>query len=400
MDSGTQFTRREFLAATAAVSASTLVPAGALAATSAKVPTKVLGKTGQKVSILGLGGAVDITPQLMHATLGEGVTYIDSAQGYGGGNSERNLGAYFEKSGRRDECFLVTKSGDHSAAGFVRTLEEDSLPRLKTDHVDLYFLHNLGDPERLDDEIKTTAERLKKEGKIRFFGFSSHHPRMVDVMNRAAEVGFVDVIMFVYNFRTHADEELRRAIDRCHEAGIGLVSMKTQAGNVSWKMYTDRSAPADSTQAILEPFTSQGFSRHQAALKFAWADERIDSSVSHMVNIEMLRENAAAAKRPSMGRLEGAQLREYATATDHLWCRGCGHICEGCVSAPVAIADTLRYRMYHEQYGERELARRLYAELPAAARDLALVDLDVAEAACPHQLPVAELMRDAARRLA
>jgi len=222
---------------------------------------------------------------------------------------------------------------------------------------------------------------------------------MVETMNRAAEVGFIDVIMLVYNFRTHSDERLRRAIDRCAEAGIGLVAMKTQAGNVSWEMYTDRSASADSSLSVLEPFTDKGFSRHQAALKFSWANNAINSSVSHMTNIQMLRENADAARRPSMGHAEGEQLLEYAAATDHLYCRGCGHICESCVSSPVAIADTLRYRMYHERYGERELARLLYAELPPEARQLAGVDLGPAEAACPHRLHVGELMRDAAARL-
>lgn len=398
-DTNSTVTRRRFLATSGVLAAGAMVPVEALSEATAQVPKVVLGKTGEKVSKLAFGGAVNITPQLMNAALSQGVTFIDTAQGYGRGNSERELGKYFAKSGRRDECFVVTKSGDFSPEGFVRTLEEESLPRLQTDFVDLYYLHNLGDPNRLDDEMKATAERLKKEKKIRFFGFSSHHAGMVETMNRAAEVGFVDVIMLVYNFRTHDDDELKRAIDRCAAAGIGLVSMKTQAGNVSWEMYTDRNAPADSTLSQLTPFTDKGFSRHQAALKFAWANEAIHSSVSHMVNIKMLRENAQAAIRPSMGLLEGEQLQQYADATQGQYCRGCGDICEACTGTQVAIADTLRYRMYSEHYGEREKARRLYAELPGPARDLSGADLRAAEAACPHGVPVEQMMRQAAAAL-
>jgi hypothetical protein len=66
----------------------------------------------------------------------------------------------------------------------------------------------------------------------------------------------------------------------------------------------------------------------------------------------------------------------------------------------VKIADTLRYRMYHENYGEHDLASHLFHRLPAAERSIAGVDFSAAEAACPHHLPIGNLMRDAAIKLA
>jgi len=380
--------RREFLATSAAAGAGVLLP-GALtpaAARAREMPTKVLGKTGERVSALGFGSALDVTPQLLNAALAEGITYLDTAQGYGRGNSEKNIGAILEKNGRRQDGFIVTKSGDHSVGGFVASLEQDSLKRLRTDYVDAYFLHDLGDPDRLDDEMKAVVERLKKEEKIRFFGFSSHNARMVETMNKAAEVGFVDVIMIKYNFRDYGDAELNKAIDRCTKAGIGLVAMKTQGGAVSF-------------QERVDPFVGKGFNQHQAALKAVWADDRIHSIVSAMKNLAQVRENSEAARRPAMGRRDRRLLQEHAVETDHLYCRGCAHLCESGVDAPVQIADTLRYRMYHEYYGDREEARRLFARLPAAARDLAGVDFSAAEGACPHRVPIGALMQDAVEKL-
>ena len=384
-----RLTRRRFLATSATLSAGALLP-GALAAETAKtaeMPTKILGKTGERVSVLGFGGTVNITPPLLNTALAEGVTYLDTAQGYGNGNSERNIGAILEKMGRRQDCFIVSKSGDHSITGFVANLNQGTLPRLRTDYVDLYYLHNLGEPDRLDKEMQETAEKLKKEKKIRFFGFSSHHGNMVPTLNRAAEVGFVDVIMFKYNFRDYDDAELDKAIDKCTKAGIGLVAMKTQGGAVSFQ---DR----------VDPVAEKGFNKHQATLKAVWADERIHSLVSAMKNLTQLRENAAAARRPGMGLMERRLLQEYAAETDHLYCRGCAHFCEGCVRSPVQIADTLRYRMYHENYGDRLEARQLFAQLPPAARAIHSVDFAEAEAACPHNIPIGALMRDAAEKLA
>ncbi len=390
MDKKSRITRRDFLSTSAAAGAgavlATTLPMGAADA-ARTLPKTTLGKTGEKVSILGFGGALSITPQLLNAALAEGVTYLDTAQGYGNGKSESSIGRILEKNGRRNDCFIVTKCTNHGTAPFASTLDE-SLDRLKTNHVDLYYLHNLGDPDRLDDEMKATAEGLKKSKKIRFFGFSSHHDNMVPTLNRAAEVGFVDVIMLKYNFRSYDDKELNLALDRCTKAGIGLVAMKTQGG------------AEESFQGRVEPFMEKGFNQHQAALKAVWKDDRIHNIVSAMKNLKQLRQNAAAGREKTLGAAEGEALLRYAARTDHLYCRGCAHICESRVDAPLRIADTLRYRMYHNNYGDVAQARELFRELPREARGLAGVDFASAEAACPHGLAIGSMMREAAEKLA
>lgn len=381
--------RRDFLATSTALGAGALLsPAAAVEAPGAEtesiqIPTTVLGKTGEKVTILSAGTAMPVNPRIMAALLDEGITYIDTAQSYMRGKSEKQVGAYLEKSGRRKECFVVTKCGDHDVAAFSGGLD-GSLESLRSDYVDLYYLHNLGNPDRLDGEMQATAEKLKASKKIRFFGFSSHHDNMIATLDRAAEVGFVDAIMFRYSFRDADNDALHRAIDKCAAAGIGLIAMKTQGGN------SPGSGPPEWA----------GFNRHQAALKAIWKDERIHVVCSEMQNVQQARENAAAARAGRLGWLEGQQLQEYAAATSRLHCRGCSRNCESCVDGDLAIADILRYRMYHDDYGDPERARRLFAELPVAARAAGGVDLAAAEAACPFGLPVAAMVGDALGKLA
>ena len=177
-------TRRDFLAtAGAAAVGSTFLPrflmAGEEAAAGpllndAGMPLAKLGKTGDTVSALGFGGSGTVAkaPRLLPAAVKKGVTFIDTAEGYDNGNSEREVGKYLAAADNRKDLFIVTKTGDHNPAKLEEHLD-GSLERLQSDYVDVLYLHNLGDPARLDDEMKAAAEALKKSGKIRFFGLST-----------------------------------------------------------------------------------------------------------------------------------------------------------------------------------------------------------------------------------
>ena len=92
-------------------------------------------------------------------------------------------------------------------------------------------------------------------------------------------------------------------------------------------------------------------------------------------------------------------LKRHRQATARLYCHGCGHLCETAAQG-VPVATVLRYLRYYTAYGKRQEARALYQALPPIARDLAAADLAAAEAACPHGLPVVDLIRTADRHLA
>ncbi len=354
-----------------------------------QVPRRVLGKTGATIPILLVGGAISFDrrfdPRLAEA-LRFGVNYFDTADCYAGGNSEIAVGNFLEKTGKRKEAWITTKSDRHDPEGLEATLAT-SLRKLKTDYVDLLFLHALKDPRRLDAEVMRTAEKLKKAGKIRFFGFSCHDGTVAELLEKAAALPWIDAIMFRYNFHAYGDKRLNDAIDRCHGAGIGLIAMKTQGSAVSF------------IEKVKE-FEGSRFSRPQAVLKAVWADERITAAVSHMDTLEKMKENIAAAlNKTKLTRGEQEALQRYAAESRHTYCAGCDQICNAHVPEGLEIGKTLRYLMYHDTYRDIERARAAFAQLPEEAKRIEGVDFGEAMKACPHGLDIARYMKRAIRVL-
>ncbi len=94
-------------------------------------------------------------------------------------------------------------------------------------------------------------------------------------------------------------------------------------------------------------------------------------------------------------------LEQYAEATCSGYCAGCAHICDAAVPDAPYVSDVMRSLMYHNNYGDRQLAKQLFAEIPAEARaNLLNIDYSVAEARCPQRLPIGRLMAQAAGKLA
>ena len=355
-----------------------------------KVPRRILGKTGASIPILLMGGGMKLDtrfdPKLAEAYR-FGVNYIDAADCYSGGTCETAVGNFHTKAGVRKDLWITSKSDQHAPAGFEATVHT-SLEKLQSDWVDLYFLHALQEATYLNDDLKVVVERLKKEGKIRHFGFSCHDATVVELLNKAAATGWVDAVMFRYNFRQYGDKELNAAMDACKKANVGLIAMKTQGSEAAF---------ADAWKK----FEGTGkWNKYQAVLKAVWSDERITAAVSHMDTFEKLKDNVAAAlDKSELGALDRAGLEKYAAATRVHACDGCDHLCGAAVTAPVRIGATMRCLMYHDVYGEPERAREVFARLPAEARKLSGVDFRGAEAACPHGLQVSALMERAARVL-
>jgi hypothetical protein len=233
------------------------------------------------------------------------------------------------------------------------------------------------------------AEKLKKSGKIRFFGFSTHARSVVPaLLTKASTLPWIDAIMFKYNFRDYNDAELNKSIDAAHKANIGLIAMKTQGAGVTF-------------EERVKKFEGSQFNRQQAVLKAVWDDERITAAVSQMATMDQLKQNIAAALDPrKMTDADRAAIRSYADATCNLYCAGCEHICNQAVPGNIAIGTTLRYLMYHDTYGEADTARELFAELPADARDFGSVDFSAAAALCPRGIDITAHMRRAAQVLA
>jgi aryl-alcohol dehydrogenase-like predicted oxidoreductase len=232
-----RITRRQFVGSIggAAIAAASW---RALAATDGPLPTRVLGRTGARVTILGLGtapigeGPVD-TPEAVRIfgeVIERGVNYIDTARIYG--NAEEALGQLVPS--RRDKLFLVTKVWTDSAAEAEKSLEE-SLRQLKVDHVDLVHIHHVGgkDIEKVlaPDGVLAYLQRQKQAGKLRFIGMSGHArpPRFL----RMLETDAIDVVMPVMNY---ADRNIYNfegtVLPECRKRNVGVVAMKVYAGIV------------------------------------------------------------------------------------------------------------------------------------------------------------------------
>jgi predicted aldo/keto reductase-like oxidoreductase len=386
--------RRQFLKTTTATGA-VLATSGVSVRAADALPTIVLGKTGRTVTRLGMGTSWTVAPSFVQASLAAGVGYIDTAEGYERGKSESTIGDVLDRTGKRKDVYLVTKTHAYGVNRDPKAIEKsltESLTRLKTDYVDSFFLHGMTGgniPVLKDPAVKAVFEALKQAGKIRYCGLSCHDQRLPEVVEAAAECGWLDQIMFQYNYRTMDGDAIRAAIDKAAKANLGLVAMKTQGGAGSFKEI--------GTSAKFTQFVEKGFKKEQAAIKAVFTDERIQVVVSEMTNRDMLRENMEAAKAP-LDAKQARLLEEHRQRTAHLYCHGCGHLCETAAKG-VPVATVLRYYRYYETYGKREQARALYQALPAEARALASADLDAAQAACPHGLPVAELVRIADRRM-
>jgi predicted aldo/keto reductase-like oxidoreductase len=356
-----------------------------------QVPRRVLGKTGEKIPVLVMGGSVPMDPRFdpkLAEAFKYGVNYYDAADCYGGGSVERSIGAFHTRANLRSKIWITSKSDEHEPKGFEETFR-GSLERLQTDYVDMYYLHGLEDPKYINDELKTVVERLKKEKKLRFFGFSTHGRRVADLLQTAARTPWIDSVMFRYNFRQYGNEELNRAIDAAHQAKVGLIAMKTQGSAVSFEKEWQK-------------FKQTGkWNQYQAVIKAVIADERITAAISDMDNLDKLRDNIAAAlDKTKLTRAETEELYRYASATRHLACDGCDHLCGAALDAPVQIGNTLRYLMYHDVYGKPALARDLFRALPAEARNFAHLDFKAAAARCPHGVDVDGYLKRAALVLA
>jgi predicted aldo/keto reductase-like oxidoreductase len=356
-----------------------------------KIPTRTFGRTGVPVSMLALGGIFDIESNqlVLKQALDWGVTYWDTAAVYGGGKSEGGIGAYLEKNPQaRRDIFLVTKSHGGGPEGMTKALNV-SLERLKTDYIDLYFVHGPDNTSEFTPELKAWAEKAKADKKIRFFGFSTHK-NMENCLQEAAKLGWIDGIMLKYDFSLMHTEAMKSAMDTATQAGIGLTAMKTQ----------NKSPIATETEADLKlggHFIKRGFTQQQAKLKAIWENPQIASICSQMPNLTILQSNIAAAlDKTSLTAADHAALREYAEATRSLHCAGCAQFCEAAPGHQAPVGDVMRALMYHRSYGDPELARTVFRQLPEAARrGLAGFDYAAAERACPHGLPIAQWMREA-----
>ncbi|MCK5095244.1 MAG: aldo/keto reductase, partial [Spirochaetes bacterium] len=204
---------------------------------------RMLGNTGEEVSMLGLGGfhLLEISDKdavhLLNTYFDEGGNYVETAPQYGDGESERKVGLVMKK--RRDECLLATKSHLRDAKGAEVSINE-SLKRLQTDHIDLLILHHVQGMDELNQILGPGGAleafiEARERGKIRFIGISGHG--VPDVLIEALNRYVFDAVMIVINFfdRFNFPQVEVELIPLALEKGTGIVGMKALADGLLWE---------------------------------------------------------------------------------------------------------------------------------------------------------------------
>jgi uncharacterized protein len=359
------------------------------------VPTRPFGKTGVNVSILALGGVLRESDQLIfRQAFKMGVTYWDTADSYGWGKNEKAIGKYFAKfPNDRAKVFLVTKTSASDPQKLSDKLNT-SLQRMNTSYIDMYFIHYVSDvKDELTDKVKAWAENAKAQGKIRFFGFSAHK-NMESSLLAAAKLGWIDGIMMSYNYRIMVKSEMKRAVDACVKAGIGLTAMKTQAAFTA-NFYASIGSETDDALKMTENFLKKGYTAEQAKLKVVWENPNIASICSAMPNMTILQANIAAAlNKKNLSEADKQRLEQYAHQTASGYCAGCANVCEAAVDFDIPISDILRYSMYNHSYGDRNTALALFKALPAEIKaNILKADYSAAEKYCPQKIQIGKVLR-------
>lgn len=204
-----------------------------------RLPLRTLGKTGEKVSMLGFGGgsrflvaSEEEASAMLERALAAGITYFDTASSYGRDRaSEKRYGRVLPRY--RKQIFLATKTGDRSYDGAMRSVEE-SLKALNTDFLDLIQMHDVGPSDRPENWTKTDGaltalRKLKDQKVVRYVGFTGH--QKAEVHQKVIESLEFDTVLMALNAAEHRPFR-QIALPAAKAKGMGVIAMKATRGLV------------------------------------------------------------------------------------------------------------------------------------------------------------------------
>jgi hypothetical protein len=377
--------RREFLSAgvmlplAGAISNNGLLqtpssPLAKPASSPVKLDHRTLGNTGLKVTTVGFGCMITSDPSVIERAASIGINYFDTAREYQHGNNERMVGAAL--AAKRKQITLSTKSQAGDRASLLKELDT-SLSELKTDYVDIWYLHSKSEPSEIRDDMIEAQHIAKQQGKIRFTGMSTHAlPLMTEwtIQKKA-----FDVVLSVYNFTM--DKTMDDAIAAVAKTGTGVVAMKVMAGGFR------RVKPTDPIYGRLQRDGAM-----LAALKWVLNKPNISTTIPSMTDMDQLDENLRAMAEPYASG-DDQVLPAHLEQIKPVYCRFCGH-CDGVCAKGLPVADMLRILTYADGYRQFALARERFQELPAQHKLVRCGDCAECTVDCPHGVHVsAQLAR-------
>jgi uncharacterized protein len=320
-----------------------------------KMIQRRLGKTGITLPIVSIGAMNSDSAGLYKRAYEIGIRHFDTAAGYMGGRSEEILGNVFKELGARDKVVISTKvhmevkpdSASDMKQNFMSTFE-GCLKRLQMDYVDILYFHGGSTAEQLNNPtVLEIFSNLKKQGKTRFVGMSSHAGQAA-VLNDMARTGLWDVALIGYNFTQAQDAAVSAAIANAAAKGVGIIAMKTQTGG--------RRRPGEETGAT--PLNQA------AMLKWVLRHEEITTAIPGITSFDQIDADMKIAYSLDYTSDEQKFLADKNVQAQIGFCRQCQECVAYCPQA-VDIPTLMRTHMYTTQYGNYRHARYTLDSIPA-----------------------------------
>ncbi len=326
--------------------------AGSTARGNEPILYRTLGKTGLKIPVVSFGVMRSDNSVLVKAAYDAGVTMFDTANGYMNGRNEEMLGNFFSAL-PRESFILATKvkpagvdsrtglpSKDTTAADFLAKFDL-SLQRLKMEYVDILYMHAVDSVEMLrHKEIVNAMLELKKSGRVRFIGISTHKNEPL-VINTMAADGIWDVVLTSYNFKQTYLSEMNIALETAGKAGIGVVAMKTMAGG-----WLDK----EKTRAV----------NPQAALKWVLSNPDVHTTIPGITAFDHITADLKVMHDLTLTDSEKEELIA-GISCQGLYCNACSSCQQGCKNN-LPIPDMMRAYMYAYGYGNLRMASEVISE--------------------------------------
>ncbi len=380
----TNFNRRDFLKHSILGASGALIATPALGAhRSSQRPDdekpapirRPLGRTGLVLPVVSFGVMRADNPGLIRAAMKAGIVHFDTAHGYQHGTNEEMLGNVLSEYPR--ESFVIATKVKYDGPEDFKGKFLLSLQRLKMDYVDILYVHSLTSrDEALDKKILDVIQEIKKSGRARHLGVSTHKNEP-EVMRAAIESGVYEVVLTAINFRQDHIADVKAAVAEAGKAGIGIVAMKTMAGAFFDK---DRTDPINC----------------KAALKWVLQDENISTSIPGITTFDALAQNASVNTDLKLTAEETASLR-LEKAQGGLYCNGCG-VCTGSCSRSLPIPELMRSYMYTYGYNNAVMGRDLVTSLGTGVHPC--TGCDTCTAQCVKGFDIRDRIADVSRLVA
>ncbi len=378
---------------------------------------RILGRTGFKASDIAAGKPYNAA--VLQLLLDSGVNYIDTAESYERGQSERVIGEAI-KGRDRKSLFITSKLNmrGNPTKEQILSRAHECLDRLRVDYLDCMMIHGCPTTDTVRYQpFHDAMNQLKREGKLRFIGMSNHGatynevPESMEKIHMAAiSDGRYDVLLLVYNFlKRDMGEKILKA---CRKKNIGTVLMKVNplgsyyAYKVSLEEAQKNEEPAERLREIVARMKkrvdqAQDFiKKHQltndeairsAAYRFVLDNKDAHCALFHFANFDQI-DNLLSISGTRFSSKDKKTLSALSRGCSDLYCRHACGLCESKCPHGVPVNTIMRYNHYFEVQMSEKYAMKKYAALPTANAERCFQCNGMCENSCPYGVPIHGLL--------